>query len=161
MDRRVQHTAYLNFGFQVVCDQLERHADSLLRDATEKATSHADHLVLEVDRDLAFFEPSESVRVSFSSLERTSPELASMGLDWHAARHKRILPHLDATLLIHAVIQSGPSAVTALSVVGEFAPPSSLFRRFDEALFTRRVLDAAVHKFLQSVVSLLQERLDD
>lgn len=156
MERRVQHTAYVDRPFADVCRVLEAADCTVLARATANASSHADQLVIHLDRDLPFFHVDEVVTIKTSPLVRHSEERASIGLRWKADRRKRLLPNLDAKLTIHALIQSGPNAVTALSIVGAFLPPTNLFRRVDEALFTRRLLDAVAHSFLDSVADILR-----
>lgn len=159
MERRVQHTAYLELPFLVVCDHLARFGNSVLARATDNASSHADHLVIHLDRDLPFFHIDETVTMTPSELMKHDDQLATIDLQWHADRRKRLLPNLDAKLMVHALIQSGPHATTALSIDGAFDPPASIFRRLDEALFTRRVLDAVAHTFLDSVAAIIRTDL--
>jgi hypothetical protein len=85
----------------------------------------------------------------------SSVDRAVMILDWSADRRHRILPNLEARLLIDNVIPRGVNATTALSVVGSFHPPSSFVRRVEQAVFTRRVLDTIVEAFVDSVAEVL------
>lgn len=156
MDRKIRQTAYVERTFEDVCLELELNGRAILSRATDDASSRADHLVLHLDDDLSFFDPDETVTLVASSLKRQSDEMASMQLDWRADHHKRILPALDARLLVHAIIQSGPNAMTALSVTGLFAPPPSLRRRVEETLFKRKLIDAVVYRFVHSVAEILE-----
>ena len=159
MERRVQHTKYLELPFDVVCDRLAMAGQSVLVRATDNASSHADHLVIHLDQDLPFFHIDETVTITASELVRHNDQLATIDLRWHADRRKRLLPNLEAKLLVHALIQSGPHATTAVSIDGAFDPPSTIFRRFEEALFTRRLIDAVAHTFLDTVAAIIRADL--
>lgn len=159
-DRRVRHTAYVSRPFEAICEDLERSGTGILVNATKNARSRADHLVIDLDQDLPFFHIDETVTIAASELERQGPEFACMKLRWHADRRKRLLPNFAAELQIHAVIQSGPSATTAVSVVGDFEPPNNLIRRLDEALFTRRLVEAVALSFVNTVADLLRASRD-
>lgn len=157
MERRIRHTAYVDLPFEDVCRRLADSGDRVLARATANASSRADHLVIHLDKGLRFFHLDELVTITASPLVRQGVEMASMDLNWHADRRKRLLPNLDAELLVHPLIQSGPNATTALSIVGVFAPPSSIFRRVDEALFTRHLIDAVAKTFIDSVTRILAD----
>ena len=101
----------------------------------------------------------ETVTITASDLVRHSDQLATIDLRWHADRRKRLLPNLQATLLIHALIQSGPHATTAVSIDGTFDPPSTIFRRVEEALFTRKLIDEVAHTFLDTVAAVIKADL--
>lgn len=161
MANQIRHTAYLNLVFDAVCQKLADDAGNILARATANASSHADHLVIHLDKELRFFRLDENVTITASALDRADNDVARMDLDWHADRRRRLLPNLDAELLIHPLIQTGPNATTALSIVGVFEPPSGIFRRIDEALFTRRIMDAVAQSFIASVARIVAGTADD
>jgi hypothetical protein len=154
-DRRIHHTVYVNKAFQSVCSDLEQMGPAILARATSNASSRADKLVIQGDQTLAFFHAEERVTIAPASLESRGPEFASVSLHWDADRRKRLLPSLDAELQVHAIIQSGPSATTAISVVGDFQPPENLIRRLDEML-SRRVIEAVALSFVKTVADMLE-----
>ena len=155
MDRKLRQTAYVEFGFEDVCDALGRDAGAILSQATRDATAKADHLVHHLDQDLQFFNPAEKVTLRASPLVRQDAETASMRLPWRSDHGRRILPALDAHLRVLSIIRSGPSASTALTVTGLFTPPTVFRRRADETLFKRKLVDVVVYQFVHSVAELL------
>lgn len=155
MNRKLRQSAYVQLGFESVCRQLEQHAGVILSQATRDATSKADHLVLHLDHDVHFFNPAETVTLRASPLMREDRETASMRLQWRSDHGRRILPALDAQLDIHAIIRSGPSASTALTVTGLFTPPTVFRRRSDETLFKRKLVDVVVYQFVHSAAEAL------
>ncbi|MFT7601020.1 MAG: hypothetical protein ACI8TP_003970 [Acidimicrobiales bacterium] len=160
MERRVQHTAHLDWPFAEVCAVLENRGSTLLAEATKNAAADADNLVVEIEADLHFFHLDEDVSIVAGHLVRHSAERASLVLDWRAETRTRVLPNIDADLIVHAIIPRGQHAVTAISIVGNFAAPHGLIRGLEQVWFTRRVLDRVVVSFIDSLVRLIELELN-
>ena len=159
MNRNVNHTAYVNRNFADICSHLESDGRSVLSDATDHASQTASNLVVHLEQDLQFFRVDEVVTIKATELVRRSDLQAVMTLEWLADPRKRLLPNLRARLELNAIIPRGPSATTAISVIGKFDPPAGLFQRLEAALITRRVVDAAAHSFIETMAEVLEEQL--
>lgn len=159
MNRTVSHTTRIGREYLAVCDWMSVHGAEVLAQATSTAGSTADRMVLKAKVELPFFRVDEEVALFASPLWQESADRAAMILDWSADRRHRILPNVEARLLIDNVIPRGVNATTALSVVGSFNPPSGFVRRMEQAVFTRRVLDLIIETFVDSVAEVLLTEL--
>jgi len=159
MASQTRHTTHVSLPFEVVCARLAE-TDRLGTGASALAVRHIERAAKKVE--LAGFERSVAVEVRLDEVERVSDDFARMGLGWHSgADDQRLLPHVDAELLIHAVIAKGAHASTAISVVGRFKPSDGLRRHIGDLLFGRRILDEAMQKFLESLaVQILDDPID-
>lgn len=155
MERQVRHTAHVKRSLVAICEEFERHGQSILTRATDEAGSHADRLILHMDQMIPCFDPEETVTIVASPMERRGPETAAMKLDWRSAKRQRILSNLDAELVLHAVIQSGSQATTAVSVIGRFVPPPGLRGWIEQTLLSRRVVEEVVGAFVDAVAGML------
>ena len=94
--------------------------------------------------------------------ERSDDHQASMRISWNAEDPStRLLPHLDAKIVVHGVIPRGLNASTAVSILGTFDSPHGFRQRLDDKLFRRRLVDDAAAAFLDAfVVGLIDGPID-
>lgn len=155
MDRTVQHTLHVSLGFDETCARIEKRCQELLDRATTVAATtirrRTETLLASKTQDLPW--------ATAHPLVREAGHHATMALDWQATHpSNRLLPHLDAHLVINGVILRGPHASTAISILGSFDPSTGLLRRIDDVLFRRRLVDEATEAFLGAFVTALLDR---
>ncbi len=160
MRRRIQYTTHLPLPFDEVCLRIDDRCGELLSGATASAAFHLERFASR--GELAGFEPTEPVTIATASLERKGLDVAELALLWDASSpERRLLPHVDARLLVNGVILKGPHASTALSVVGSFDPTQRLRQRLSNQTFSRRVVDEAIAAFVRSMATMvLDEPID-
>ena len=64
---------------------------------------------------------------------------------------------MSATLEVNPILQNGPNALTEVVLHGEYDPPDVRHRGTAEFFLERRVVNAALHVFLDGLVSSLEE----
>lgn len=158
-DRHIQHTGYAARRFEDVFRLFADDDGDLLSGATNAASDRADTLVEFGPARPQSFTVDEIVSVTATPIDRVSADRAVIGLDWQAEPGKRLLPNLDAKLLIDAVIPSGRHATTAVSIVGDFDPPNNLFHAVKQSLVTRQIIDAVVHTFIVALVVRIEAQV--
>lgn len=151
---QLQHTTHISLPFEVVCHRLTAEAGRVAAGSSTAAVRHIERSARKAG--LAGFKRGTAVELDLSPLERVSDDFARVGLDWRSgADDQRLLPHVEAQLLIHAVIAKGVHASTAVSVVGRFAPSKGARRQIEDLLFGRRIVDEAMQRFLDALAVLV------
>ncbi len=158
MSRTVQHTLHISLDFEETCRRIEARSADLLERSTFIAARTVDRAASELDG----FEERQSVTIEAQDFERGDDHQASMRIRWNAqVPSSRLLPQLDAKIVVHGVISRGPHASTAISILGSFDSPNSLRQRLDDKLFRRRLVDEAAAAFLDAfVVGLIDGPID-
>jgi hypothetical protein len=156
MPRVLHHTAYARQPFEKICRQLDADPMAVVGAAADAAVDHANHLVANVDAEMSFFAPHDDVDIKVWPLSRKGDSHASMYLAWAADANRRLLPNVDGRLDIVPLIADGPAARTVLSLHGHYAPASDMFDDAREAILGRRVVDAAMHHFLECLAEGLE-----
>lgn len=158
MERTVQHTVHVPLGFDETCDRIERYGPELL----DRATALAARAVTRRGAELHATTTTSPIWIDHRPLVRDADHQATVTLDWQSsAPSGRVLPHLDARLVINGVILRGPHASTAVSLLGSFDPSAGLLRRIDDRLRRRRLVDDVTGAFLDAfVVGLLDLPID-
>lgn len=148
------HTTHIPLGFADVCDRVRARAFELQDGPSANAVRHVERAATAGKLD--GFEPDTTVRLHNVELEQVTDDYARMRLDWRSdSDEHRLLPHVRAELRIHAGIAKGPNASTSISIVGAFEPSKGLRRHIDDVIFGRRIVDDALHRFLDLTVALI------
>ncbi len=159
MQHQTKHTTHVPLGFEEVCARLDR-ADQISVGPSSVAVLHIERSARSAG--LIGFDRSASVDLHLGKLDRVTEDFARISLVWKSgADDQRLLPHVDAELLIHAVIAKGPHASTAMSVAGRFTPSGGVRRHIEDLLFGRRIVDEAMQRFLASLArNIIDEPID-
>jgi hypothetical protein len=158
MERTVQHTLHVSLGFDETCERIERRRHQLL----DRATTVATEIVTRGTTERSSSSAQPPVWVVHRPLRREADHHATMALDWQtSAPSGRLLPHLDARLVVNGVIVRRPHASTAVSILGSFDLSAGLLHRIDDLLFGRRLVNDATAAFLDAFVDgLLEHSID-
>ncbi len=158
MSRTVQHTRHISLDFEETCRRIEARGEDLLERATFVASRSVDRSASVLEG----FEVDQVVSVAPQEFDRGGDHQASMRIRWNAdVPTARLLPQLDAKLVVHGVIPRGPHATTAISILGTHDAPHGIRQRLDDRLFRRRLVDDAAAAFLDAfVVGLVDGPID-
>lgn len=153
MHRAIAVTRTCNVGFETAADLLAIDAVVVLRLATDAAVAETNDIVLNLVSKWAWFDVHEPVRADVGELSRTRYEVLVL-LSWVADRRRRLLPAVTGHLSVTAI----SSRHTEVGFVGDYSPPTGLLPSVDERVLGRRVVDAAIGRFLDKVVAHLEQQ---
>lgn len=154
--RTIEHTAFVRRAYDDVCLILERHGDEVLSAATTAASQRSTALVAASEQEIHGYDPSEALLIETVSLARDHPNHAWLDFSWDANPTKRLLANVDTRLDIGPLIRSGPSQTTELTLRARYEPTAGSRRSPEAALFGRRVVKAALHRLLDSIVESIE-----
>lgn len=155
MKRKVEHYEYLVGPFDAFAELLRADGAGYVDEATAEATNFAADLVDYLEHGLGFFDQDERVQAVTGELIGTAHGI-SLGIQWTADPSKRVLPNVEAELILSPIISSGPSATTELRLTGTYEPPPQRYRGVIEHVLVRRVADATLHTFLRHLARGLE-----
>ena len=155
MPRELHHTAYARRPYAEICDEVAADPKGVIAAAADAAVRHANQLVANVDAAMAFFAPLDEVDIDVQSLRRKGNHHSWLYFTWTADPDRRLLPNVDAQLDLVPLVPAGPEALTVLSIHGHYMPPPSMFASMEEAVLGRRIVDAAMHRFLNHLADSL------
>lgn len=156
MQRVIEHTAFAHRSFDDVCRILERHVDDVFSTATAAASQRSATLIDAADQQVPGFDSAESLQIRLTPLVRDKNH-ASIEFSWDANPTKRLLANVDARLDIRPLVKHGPAASTEIVLRAHYEPSAAGRRTPEVALFGRRVVKAALHRLLASII----ESMDD
>lgn len=156
MHRAIEHTAFARRSFDDVCLILERHEDEIFGSATAAASQRSATLVEAADQEIAGFDSGEALAIRLTPLVHDKNR-ASIEFSWDANPTKRLLANVDARLDIRPLVRNAPSASTEITLRARYEPSAVGRRSPEAALFGRRVVKAALHRLLASIIASIDE----
>ncbi|MFT5203717.1 MAG: hypothetical protein ACI9C1_003118 [Candidatus Aldehydirespiratoraceae bacterium] len=156
MRRLIEHAAFAHRSYGDVCHIFFHHGGAVLGKATNAASLRSVRLVEAGDQTIPGFDSAEALDLKLGPITQDKNH-ASMEFSWDANETKRLLANVYGRLDLRPLVKMGPSAMTEIVLRAEYTP-SAVSRRSPEAvLFGRRVVKAALHRFLDDVVSGLDD----
>lgn len=154
MERNLYTYAYVRQPFDEVARLLAEDPAAILQPATERAAAEARTLRSELIVDLGTFEVGRDITIEVGEFEPLSMLAVSLPLRWRAATHEGLFPQMEATLELQAMSLRAP--LTQLTLFGSYRPPLGLLGAAGDALFGKRVAEAAVHRFVDDVADRIE-----
>lgn len=145
---------YVDIPYDDVVATVEEHGDELFQSATDDARDRAHHVHANLVVDLGAFEVGREIVVDTGELERPEDTRATLPIRWHAEEHEGLFPSLTANLEIAMLAERAP--LTQVTLVGAYEPPMGLLGAAGDRLWGHRIAEAALHGFLDTVVSRLR-----
>jgi hypothetical protein len=158
LERHLYAYEYVDLAYDAIIDLLERVPTAVLQPATEAATARAHEVLSTLYVPLGGFELARDVTVSVGDLERAEERRAKLPLDWKAAQHQGLFPHMDAELEIAALSIDEP--LSQVSLIGTYVPPVGVVGAVGDSVGAlHRLAEAAVHRLVQDICARLEAEL--
>lgn len=154
MERPLYLYEYLEAAFDDVAQALAEQGPELFRDATAAAVERADRVRAHLVVDVGPFEIGRDVAIEVGPFDPVEVLRVRVPLQWHAAEARGLFPSLTAHLEVAALALHPP--LTQITIVGHYDPPLGLIGAAGDALFGHRIAEAALHRFLQTMVQRLR-----
>lgn len=152
---------YVNHPYADVRDALRGDLAGVFERATKSATGRAHQLVANLKVDMGALEIGTDVVVDVLSIEEREEgpvgrtRTTFIQLRWAAARAAALFPSMEAELIVYPLSKDE----TQLELHGRYTPPLGAVGSALDSLIGHRVADAAVHRFVTDVASLLRAEL--
>jgi len=154
MDRMVMVSEYPERSYADIVALLGEDPSELLQEATDLAAAQIDQIVMHMHTPWAWFDHSQDVEIHTGPC-RAGRLITEVPLTWSAQR-RRLLPSVTGSLTIAPI--SG--RLCELKYVGEYSAPYGVFKNSDDAAVGRRVLEAAVRRFVGELCALLEAKTE-
>lgn len=154
--REIHTSAFVNHPYETLNEVVRRDPLGLLHRATDRAldgdrvsaTTPADHPgTVELDRELT---------VELTSIVEEPDGMLGprtrFSLEFRASHHPELLSTMEATL---DLLTLGPREAQ-LDFVGKYRPPYGVVGAAVDRVIGHRILDAAAHRFVESIAELLR-----
>jgi hypothetical protein len=155
VQRQLYLYEYIDAPFDDVAQVLASEGGDLFSDATAAAVERADKVRAELVVDLGAFEIGREVEIEVGEFDPVEVMRVKVPLRWKAAEAAALFPSLTADLEVAALAFHPP--LTQVTIVGHYDPPLGVLGAAGDALFGHRVAEAALHRFMHTVVARLTE----
>lgn len=152
---------YVNGPYAVVRDALRSDLAGILARATKSATHRADSLAANLRVELGALEIGAAVTIELVGTEERpasatgGPTSTVIRLRWKAVRAAAAFPAMDAELVVYPLSKDE----TQLDLRGTYEPPLGAIGSVIDAVVGHRLAEAAVHRFLGEIATLLRTEL--
>ncbi|MDH3731128.1 MAG: hypothetical protein OES13_08405 [Acidimicrobiia bacterium] len=154
MEKSITVSRTIERSLTSVVEELADKPGDVLAAATKAAVTKANEVIVHLEGRWAWFDLDESVEAVVGALEQDR-SMARVPLSWKADKHKRLLPSLRG----HLGLYSLSAKHTEISYTATYAPPLGLFGGIEDFLMGRRILDAVLGRFLEEIVTHLEDRI--
>lgn len=149
---------YLNQPYERVRHILRTDASAILGTASHAAASRTGELAASLSVDIKGIEVSKDVRITIGAIRdeegpRRSP-ITHVPLVWEAQGSPHLFPVMNAELTAYPL----SATETQIDLRGHYDPPLGVLGDAIDLAVGHRVAEAAVHRFVSTVVERLREK---
>ena len=154
--REIHTCAFVNHPYERVSEVLRRDPVGLIQRANVHAVARGRELIGALRESLGGVEVDREFVVELKSIAEEKEVMLGprtrLCLSWRASHHPHLLPTMDGTL---DVLTLGPNEAQ-LDFVGSYRPAHGMVGVAVDKTIGHRILDAAVHRFVESIAERLR-----
>ncbi|RMG27000.1 MAG: hypothetical protein D6730_08060 [Bacteroidetes bacterium] len=151
---------YVNHPYSRVKAALSRDAETIFREATQRAGDRMREVVSELHVNIGGIEVGTDVTIESQVLEDRpkSPGLSPilvLGLEWKSAHLPALFPVMHGKLSVYPLTPSE----TQLDFSGTYDKPLGVLGDAIDAVVGRRIAEASVDRFVKDIAAYLRKEL--
>ncbi|MDX1659226.1 MAG: hypothetical protein R3343_10440 [Nitriliruptorales bacterium] len=154
MERNLYTYTYVRRPFDEVAQLLAEDPAAILQDATERAAKEARTLRTDLSIEIGGIEIGHDIMIEVGEFEPLSMLAVTLPLRWHADSAEALFPSMEATLEVQALSVRQP--MTQLSFIGSYRPPLGVLGAAGDVLVGKRIAEAVVHRFINTVADRIE-----